>query len=95
MEVFAEQQFILLFIWFSLADDGEQDGELCDALTIDGLTFEEKLLYDIDECKEEEDSRLFEDDGDSKQLFVSMFDSTLVFIFASSKLEDVEVSSQE
>ena len=95
MEEFVEQQFMLLFIWFSLAEHGEEDGEFCDVLTIEGPIFEVKLLYDIDECKEEDDKRLFEEDGDIKQLLVSMFDSTLVFILTSSKLEDVEVSSQE
>ena len=64
-------------------------GELCDVVTIDGPILEERLLYDIEVCKEEDDKRLFEADGDIKQLLVSMFDSALLFIFISSKLEDV------
>ena len=71
---------------FSFVEHGDVQGELCDVVTID---LEEKLLYDIEVCKEEDDNRLLEADGDIKQLLVSMFNSAFVFIFISSKLEDV------
>ena len=93
-EFVVEQQFILLS-WFSLVEEGEEDGECWDVFIIAEFVLEEGKLYDICECKEVADKRLLEDEGDIKQLVASMFDSPFPFIFTSSKLEDVEVSSHE
>lgn len=46
-------------------------------------------------CNEEEDKKLFRD-GEIKQLEASMLESTLEFVvLTSSKVDDVDVSSQE